>query len=205
MRKLIAAVVLLGSSAIAWAGDEGARGVVAKLDNTLLDVMKKANELGYEGRKDVLGPVVLETHDFESISKLAVGKHWKMLSEQERAALVKKLTEYSIATYAAQFDNYTGEEFTYESQEDVKAHRVVVHYTLKVPGEADRKFDYIMNQEPDGRWRIINIVVDGISDLALKRAQYESIIEKDGFPKLLDKLSELIDNYAKTRSGGGTS
>lgn len=201
MRKLILSMLLLGFASWAAAGEQAgsARDVVAKLDSALIDVMKNAKALGYQGRVDVLTPVVLDTHDFDAIAKLAVGKHWKTLNEQEQADLVKKLADYSIATYAAQFDSYSGEEFKYEAEEAPKGERVMLRYTLTASGgEPDHKFEYIMNQT-DGRWRIINIIVDGISDLALKRAQYESVIEKEGFSKLMEKLSGKIADYAKSR------
>lgn len=200
MRKLILAVLLLGVSCLAIGEDSGgAREPVIKLDNALIHAMKNAKALGYEGRQKALTPVVLETHDFEAISKLAIGPmRWKALSDQEKAELVKKLTEYSIATYAAQFDNYAGEEFKYDSEE-TKGKFVTVRYVLTAPGEPNHKFEYVMNRGGD-QWRIINIVVDGISDLALKRAQYEHIIETEGFGKLLEKLSEKIADYAKSRA-----
>lgn len=191
---------MLGFSCLATAGaTASAREVVDKLDNVLIEVMKNAKAFGYQGRVDVLTPVVLETHDFESIAKLAVGKYWKELTDEEKAQLQKKMVEYSIATYAAQFDSYAGEAFKYESEDVAKSGRVIVRYTLVTSSEAPHKFEYMMNQV-DGQWRIINIVVDGISDLALKRAQYESIIEHEGFGKLLDKLSEKIADYAKSRA-----
>lgn len=204
MRRLIFLILLLGISGWAAAESAGsARDVVVKLDNALIEVMKNAKALGYQGRVDVLTPVVLETHDFEAIAKLAVGKHWKTLEDQEKSDLVKKLTDYSIATYAAQFDGYAGEEFKYDSEETVKE-RVMVRYVLAAPGEQDHKFEYVMNQA-DGQWRIINIIVDGISDLALKRAQYESVIEKEGFAKLMQRLSDKIADYAKTRAQPSSS
>lgn len=200
MRKLILAVLLLGVSCLAM-GEENsrAREPVAKLDSALIDAMKNAKALGYEGRQKALTPVVAETHDFEAISKLAIGPaRWKALNEQEKAELVKKLAEYSVATYAAQFDNYAGEEFKFESEE-TKGKFVTVRYNLTAPGEPVHKFEYVMNRVGE-QWRIINIVVDGISDLALKRAQYEHIIESEGFGKLLQKLSEKIADYAKSRA-----
>lgn len=190
---------MLGFSCLATGADATAREVVDKLDNVLIEVMKGAKAYGYQGRVDVLTPVVLETHDFESIAKLAVGRYWKDLTDEEKSQLQQKLADYSIATYAAQFDSYAGEAFKYESEDTAKSGRILVRYTLTSSSEAPHKFEYMMNQA-NGQWRIINIIVDGISDLALKRAQYESIIEHEGFPKLLDKLSEKIADYAKSRA-----
>jgi phospholipid transport system substrate-binding protein len=49
----------------------------------------------------------------------------------------------------------------------------------------------------DGRWRIINIIADGVSDLALERAEYSSVIRRYGFNALLAKLKERIAGYAR--------
>lgn len=66
-------------------------------------------------------------------------------------------------------------------------------------GRSERQtiaFEYIVNRN-GSQWRIVNIVVDGISDLALKKAQYTSVIEREGFDGLLAKLSQKISDYAK--------
>jgi phospholipid transport system substrate-binding protein len=43
-------------------------------------------------------------------------------------------------------------------------------------------------------------VVDGISDLALKKAQYTSVIDREGFDALLNKLTQKIADYAKNNA-----
>lgn len=202
MRNLIFGLFLMSASLFATAaepapGTPGA--VVAKLNATLVEVMKNAKALGYQGRYDVLTPVMLATHDFESVSKIAVGKHWKTLNETQQATLVKKLTEFSIASYAAQFDSYSGEEFVYQSDQPAKNERVTVHYVLKAKDEPEHKFAYTL-QQVDGEWRIINTVVDGFSNLASMKAQYEQVIESEGFDSLIRKLSEKIANYSRSRA-----
>jgi phospholipid transport system substrate-binding protein len=57
------------------------------------------------------------------------------------------------------------------------------------------KFDYQMKKKDEG-WQIINIIADGVSDLALKRSEYTSILSRDGFDVLIAKITEKIDNYA---------
>jgi phospholipid transport system substrate-binding protein len=112
---------------------------------------------------------------------------------------VDKLSELSVATYAAQFNGYGGEEFKFESEQGMKANRVTLRYQLVAPKEKPVKFEYVLGQA-GGQWAIINIVVDGISDLALKKAQYTSIIEREGFDSLLNKLSQKIADYANSNS-----
>ncbi len=61
--------------------------------------------------------------------------------------------------------------------------------------QADGKavnFDYVMRQGASHHWKIINILADGVSDLALKRAEYSAIIQRDGFSALLSLLEQKI-------------
>jgi len=177
-----------------------ARQTVDKLNATLIDVMKNAKQLGYKGRSAKLDPIIRETHEFDAIAQIALGSHWKDLNEEQKKSFVDKLTELSVATYAAQFNGYGGEEFKYESEQAMKANRVTLRYQLVVPKEKPVKFEYVLGQS-SGQWAIINIVVDGISDLALKKAQYTSVIEREGFDSLLNKLGQKIIDYANSNSG----
>ena len=161
--------------------------------------MKNAKQLGYQGRYKKLEPVVKETHEFDAIAQIALGNHWKNLDQGQKKAFVQKLTDLSIATYAAQFNDYAGEEFKYDSEQGMKSNRVLLRYMLIAPKEKPVKFDYILNQS-GGQWAIINIIVDGISDLALKKAQYTSVIDREGFDSLMNKLSQKITDYASKKT-----
>lgn len=167
-----------------------------KLNTALIDVMKDAKRLGYDGRYRKLAPVVKETFQFDVIAKSVLGKHWNTLAQSQRDAFVAKLTDLGVATYASQFNAYDGQSFRYGGTESARAKRSIVRYTLLVPKGEPVKFDYIVSAD-GARWRIVNIIADGISDLALKRAQYTSIIEREGFDSLLAKLSQKIADYAK--------
>jgi phospholipid transport system substrate-binding protein len=192
-----------GRGAIADSGTEPARLVVDKLNGALIDVMKNAKQLGYQGRYKRLDPVVREVFHFEAVAQIALGSHWRALSDEQKREFVKKLTELSIATYAAQFNSYGGEQFQYDSDLAVRPDRVVVRYKMMVPRETPVKFDYMVNQF-DGKWEIINIIVDGISDLALKKAQYTSVIDREGFDVLMTKLAQKIIDYANNENNPKT-
>ena len=175
---------------------EPPRQPVEKLNARLIDVMKDAKRLGYAGRYKKLEPVVQEVFQFEAIAQIALGSHWNKLDPSQKQTFIAKLTELSIATYASQFDAYDGQTFRYDSTEATKPDRAIVRYTMLAPNGKPVKFDYIVNRN-GARWQIVNIVVDGISDLALKKAQYTSIVEREGFDSLLAKLSQKVADYAK--------
>jgi phospholipid transport system substrate-binding protein len=169
------------------------------LNGTLMEVMKGGQKLGYTGRYKKLDPVVKDTFEFEAVSLIALGTHWKKLEQPQKLAFMDKLTDLSVATYAAQFKEYGGESFQFDSSQDVKNGKLLLRYNLVAPNEKPIKFEYFVGQF-NGQWHIINIVVDGISDLALKKAQYTSVIDREGFDALLNKLTQKISDYAKNNA-----
>jgi phospholipid transport system substrate-binding protein len=187
------------ATATAYAQEEGAataRQVVEKFQAELIEVMKNGKQLGYAGRYEKLKDPVSNSHDLTKIARIVVGKEWEKLSEEQQQKLVDVFIRLSIASYAHNFKEYSGESFVFDSEEETARGGVVVHSHLVVPGEKDVKFDYML-KEKGPSWRIINIIANGVSDLALKRSEYTAILQREGFDALIAKINEKIDNYSK--------
>jgi len=193
-------VLTLAYSAPVQSKEHSPTQVIEQLNGALLEVMKNAESLGYHGRYDKLEPVVKKTHDLAFLAKFSLGSYWNKLSAEQQLQWVGKFTDYSIATYASRFDGYSGEAFKVISEQPWKRNKMVVKSMLILPDEDDIEFEYILRRGASGRWRIINVLVDGVSDLALKRAEYSNILSKEGFDALVNKLSEKISDYAKGKS-----
>ncbi len=170
--------------------------VVEEFQNVLIDVMKQGQTLGYQGRYDKLAPAILRSHDLNKVARIVVGKEWETLVENQQTQLVDVFTKLSIASYAHNFKDYAGESFRFENEEETSRGGVVVHTTLLVPDDKDVRFDYMLKEKPNG-WSIINIIANGVSDLALKRSEYTSILKREGFDALMAQINEKITNYSK--------
>ena len=201
MVLLLGGFALVGGAASASAGTApvarntataaAPRQVIERLDGALLTAMKQAKKLGYAGRYRSLAPVIEHIYDFPGIAALALGSHWTKLSRAQQDEFVATLRDYTIATYAARFDGYAGERFAIKSVEPMQPSSMAVYTTLT---EADGKvhsLDYLM-QRLDGQWRVVNVVADGVSDLALKRAEFAGLLELEGYPGLIAGLKGYI-------------
>ncbi|GAB4260811.1 MAG: HpnM family protein [Methylomicrobium sp.] len=178
------------------ADSSDARSVVETFQAELIDVMKNGKELGFQGRFDKLAGPVSDSHDLNKIARVVVGREWEKLSEDQQQTLVDVFSRFSIASYAHNFKEYSGESFKFESEEETGRGGVIVHSYLVIPDDKDVKFDYMLKKKGDS-WKIINIIANGVSDLALRRSEYSSILKRDGFDTLIEKISEKIDLYSK--------
>jgi len=199
---LLMGLLFLTAASLAAAHDVSAAvppgpvGVIQRFQDSLLTVMKQAQTLGYEGRYKQLAPVITATHDLETIARVSVGQYWGKLSDTQRNKLVDTFTRLSIATYAARFDGYSGETFSTPTLGRQNGVRALVKTDLTTSDGEKISFVYQLHKT-DEQWRIVNIITNGVSDLAMKRAEYTSIIEKDGFDSLITKLKQKIEQYRK--------
>ncbi len=173
-----------------------AKQVVDKFQTELIAVMKNGKQLGFAGRYDKLYDSVSNSHDLTKIARIVVGKEWEKLSEAQQQKLVDVFVRLSVASYAHNFKDYSGESFVFDSEEETTRGGVVVHSHLIIPDDKPVKFDYMLKEKGDS-WRIINIIANGVSDLALKRSEYTTILQREGFDALIAKINEKIDNYSK--------
>lgn len=162
--------------------------------------MKNADSLGFEGRKDKLVPVITESFDLAFICKVIFGRRWDELSQDEQAQMIDTFTRLTITTYAARFDGFSGESFRIVEEKPMNRGRELVSTELVRPTDEPVHLDYVLH-EVRGRWRIVNVVAEGVSDLSLKRADYGSVIKRDGFDTLMQKLEAQIDDLEKNSAG----
>ena len=117
------------------------------------------------------------------------------MTPEEQEKFTTTFSELSHSTYAGRFNSYSGEEFSLISEKSVKRNRKLVQTRFTKTDGEEIRFNYILHQAND-QWKIINIIVNGVSDLALKRTEYSSILKKNGYPILIEKLRLQIEESA---------
>lgn len=184
--------LLLGSTAVsAQSGEqkhtEEPQQIIALLQNMLIKAMQQGKEMSYQDREAFLAPVIQQTHDLETIVRTVLGAHWADLDKTNQQHILTTFTQNSIATYADRFDQYDGERFEIIEDQLLPRERILVRSRFIKADKGVISFDYVLHQQNE-HWQIINIVVDGVSDLALKRAEYNAIIQQEGIPSLISIL-----------------
>lgn len=195
-------LLLLSSALFADAGNndnrinnpqtDSALAVVQDLQQSLLHAMRKGEQFDYTERFEFLADVVKRTHDIELIIKTILGATlWQQLDQTQQNLIIDTFRQLSIATYAGQFDQYNDEQFEQVEQRDLPGGQKLVRSRLIQEDGDTVNFDYVLHQK-DEHWRIVNILFDGVSDLAIKRSEYRSIIQRKGFQPLIDMLQVKI-------------
>jgi phospholipid transport system substrate-binding protein len=158
--------------------------------------MKDATQLGYQGRFDRLKPVVAELFDLPFMAEKSVGRFWKSAGDANQQALVATFSRFTVANFAGRFDGFSGQAFRTLGEEPSTHGTVIVRTHLDEPKDEGVELNYRL-REVDGRWRIVDIYLNGtVSELALRRSEYSALIQREGFAALLAKLDERIEDLA---------
>ena len=195
-RKLAALclALLLASDLVAQRAEAAAdaQNTVRGFYGLLLSNMRGGRTLGESGRYSRLAPVVTRTFDVPAMTRLAIGPAWPTLNPAQQQQLIAAFAHYIAATYADQFDSYSGEQLQVTGQRPFGADIMVQTRIIKSNGEATR-LDYLMHQN-QGAPQISDVYLDGsISQLAVHRSEFHAILQREGVDGLVSALNRKVD------------
>lgn len=140
-------------------------------------------------RAKPLRSVVEADFDLPGIARQVMRRHWDKLDDAQRQRFTAALEDLVVNTYAKNFHAYDGQTFETRSSDDYGTGAKQVRTRMIRPGAAPVAFDYLLRDSGNG-WRIANIVADGVSDLAVRSAQYDAVMKAEGLDTLVKKLQE---------------
>ena len=139
-------------------------------------------------RREALGTLVEERFDFEKMSQLSLGKHWKERTESEKSEFVTLFTRLLKDTYITKIEAYTDERVVFLSEriENKKAQidTKIITKTVEIP------INYRLFTRESDQWLVYDLVIEGVSLISNYRSQFGQMLEKDSFENLMDKLKQ---------------
>lgn len=191
MRMPLSAALLLALAAPvpAMAQVDPAQVAVRALDDGLIAIMKAKGTA--KARAATIAPVIDRAFDLSLMTRLAVGTSWTTIAPADQQALVAAFRRLTIAQYAANFDDWSGESFTIAPQIEARGGDKLVRTTLVSPGKAGISISYRLRAS-GGEWKIIDVFYrNAISQVATRRSDFASVLAKGGAKALVTHLDAL--------------
>ncbi len=154
---------------------------------SLSEAMAESLKLHCAGRMQKLQAVVDRTFDLPFLSERALRRHWKTLEPAQREAFSAALRVSVITTYATEFATPGSVSFATDAAETLPNGDALVHSTLTPREGSAISLDYVLRPRGE-RWQVVNVLAEGVSDLALRASQYDGLMKTQGFDALLARL-----------------
>lgn len=191
LKSISIAVLLVAAPALVSAQPSSpAASRIEAYNQALMGVMKDGPKLGAKGRAARFQPIVSEFYAMTAIAQIAVGVGWASASQADQQALITALTKHSAASLASNFDRYAGEKFTVNPQVKQRGADLLVSSTI-APTSGDATTLIYRMREVGGQPRIIDVIAEGVSQLAMQRADFAQTVSSGGVPALVRKLAAI--------------
>ena len=189
---LVILVLLLGLSpapARAGGATDQIRGAIDRTIGILQDPALAAKGKKAE-RRDLLRKEIAPVFDFEEMSKRSLGSNWRDRTPEERDKFVVLFRELLENSYLGKIESYRGEVIRY-GKEIVDGPYAQVETRVVTTSGQEIPVYYRMRAD-GGRYRIYDVVIEGISLVNNYRSQFNSILQKSSFAELMEKLRSTI-------------
>ncbi len=195
-RWLAAALVLFGAvlSAGTAARADATSEASGYLDGRHREVRRLLRRPSGEARDARLVAILRELLDLTAMAERSLGEAWKERSEAERARFVdvlgklversyrkglERTLDYRVRTLGASAE---GDEVLVRTEARSRRNRRAAPVAV----------DYRLRRDPQGRWRIVDIVTDGVSLTENYRRQFRRVLRREGWEGLMKKLEQRL-------------
>ena len=133
--------------------------------------------------------ILVAAFDLPTIARFVLGRHWRRATTEERHEFQSLLEDYIVTTYAARLGRYRGETLAVGAARGNGESDILVASEI-IPREGlPVRVDWRVRGEP-GSYKIIDVVVEGISMVITQRSAFASVIQRSG-GRVSGLLSEL--------------
>ncbi len=188
-RLLIAAAAAACLPAMARAQESGGPAApILALDEALQAVRKAGRATPFAQRAATMSPVVTSSFALDDVLRASVGPRYAALPADQKTTLLQVFTDYTVASYVANFDTNSGDKFVVDQQtRPVGADQVVSTRIVPAKGTPTR-LDYVVRQD-GAAWRIVDVLIDGsISQVAVQRSDFRSLLSANSAERLIASL-----------------
>jgi phospholipid transport system substrate-binding protein len=141
---------------------------------------------------------LVESHwDVTEMARMALGVHWKELSNDQRHQFAKLFGDLTEAIYLskanlskAQDISNVKVDFLREIRDSDQYSQVNTNVTLE-GRDKPVNVNYRLKLE-GGDWKVYDVIVDGISIVSNYRNQFSRVINNKGYPELVRELQEKV-------------
>ena len=197
---LIGAGLLVGwLSAGLWANADApsARDVVDGQIQSALVVLRDS-KLTPDQKRQKISEIAEKHTDFETLSRLTMGRYWRDLSADQRAAFVEAFKTHLSNTYGNLLNGYSGQDVkvTGDHREPDGDWTVQLRVIDTINGHRLELAKVDCRLRRNTEWKVIDVIPEGVSLVSLFRAQFQEVMANGGFDHLLGLLREKVGQEA---------
>jgi len=189
---------LIAASSAVFAATEDAAQFVQRLGDQTIDTLR-APYLTLDERRDQFRGLLSQGFDIPFIGRFVIGRYWRGATSEQRGDYMALYSEFFLNTYTSRLGESDGQTFVVTGARAANAKDVVVRSLLNRAGGQPFVTDWRVRNF-NGRYRVIDVMVEGISLALTQRSEFASVARRGGLDGLLATLRARTANFSEIAS-----
>lgn len=187
--------VLAGSTMTQTIAQDGtaAQAMVTQLGDKAMAAIQNPS-LDTTGKKHLFQQLLSQNFDMTTIGRFAMGRYWNVATPAQQQEYQRLYQKMVIDVYTSRFNRYSGQQFEVTGNRVDESGDIVV--SSRVTGDGNPVLVDWRVRAKGGAWRIIDVMVEGVSMAVTQRNDFAGIIQQGG-----GSVDALLEYLKK----GGTS
>ncbi len=193
LQVIIVTALAMGMFTAGWAENTPTEAIRSTV-GAVLAIMKDKNLAAPDRRaerREKIRALIRSRFDFREMARRSLARHWKKISPEEEREFVAVFSDLLEASYIGKIEAYTDEKVTYDRETVRGRGKYGIVNTTIVTKDVDIPIDYKVIFR-NGKWRIYDVVIEGVSFVSTYRSQYNKIIVKQSFAELLQRMKSKL-------------
>lgn len=137
----------------------------------------------------VIDSVFLPHVDVNFAAQQVLGKHWRTATAEQRKRFIDAFYKSMLTTYGDALLDFTGDRMkVLPFQGDANADRASVRTEIRRSNGAAVAVNYGLRKDQAGKWKVWDVVIEGISYVKSFREDFGLEIDQKGLEALLKRL-----------------
>ena len=170
----------------------GAENFVSTMARRALDFLGNAQQTQAQ-KTESFRRLLEDNFDMETIGRFTLGKYWKVATPSQQTEYQRLFKKRVVEMYSRRFSEYKDQKIEVRSSRPEGENDVIVTSYVVQPGSPEILVDWRVRYK-NGRYRIVDVIVEGVSMSVTQRSDFSSVIQQGGgdVAVLLDHLKSDI-------------
>lgn len=136
--------------------------------------------------------------DMDYSAQQVLGKYWRDATAEQRQRFKDAFYTSLMRTYGDALVDFTADQMkVLPFQGDAAANRATVRSEVRRSSGAPVAVNYTLRKLPDGKWKVWDVVIEGISYVKSFREDYGLVVEQQGLEALIKRIESQAAGKGK--------
>jgi phospholipid transport system substrate-binding protein len=157
---------------------QGAEKFIQTMAGQAIEFLGGSN-MSHEAKKSSFNKLLRDSFDMNTIGRFALGRYWKVANDAQQKEYLQLFNKMVVDVYSARFSEYEGQKFEVRATRPEGDKDVLVTSFIVPKSGPEIQVDWRV-RERNGSFKIIDVIVEGVSMSVTQRSDFASVIQRGG-------------------------